>query len=126
MARKSLSPIQSGGLTINEGRILPSIGTTASGATITPTAASGELYTVTALAADAALAAPTGTPTNGQKLVIRIKASGGTRVITPNAIYRAIGVTISTSIPSGKTLYLGCMYNSADTKWDVLASNLEA
>jgi hypothetical protein len=97
------------------------VSTTASGATITPNADTDDMYTVTALGETAAIAAPTGTPVDGQNLVIRIKATGAARTISWNAAYRVIGVTLPTSVPQDKTYYIGCKYNSADSKWDVLA-----
>lgn len=126
MAKEFLTGVKVGGLNLDKGRVLPSVGTTASGATITPVATTGEFYTVTALAADATIAAPTGTPVNGQRLILRIKASAATRALTWNAIYRAIGVTLAPNVAAGKTLYTGMVYNAADTKWDVIASVVEA
>lgn len=102
------------------------IGTTADAATITPDADSHDLYTVTALAQAATIAAPTGTPLNGQRLIIRIKDNATGRALTWNAIYRVIGTTLPTTTTASKTVYVGCMYNSADTKWDVTAVATEA
>jgi len=76
---------------------------------------------VTALAAGATFGAPTGTPTDGQKLIIRIKDSGSAQTLAFNALYR-----FSTNIPAptttviSKTVYMGFLYNAADTKWDCL------
>ena len=111
--------------TLTNKRITPRVGTTASSSTPTPTGDSSDLYTVTALAANATFAAPSGTPMDGQKLLIRIKDNGTARTLGWNAIYRAVGVTLPTTTVISKTLYVGCMYNSADTKWDVLATALE-
>lgn len=103
----------------------PIVSTITSSATPTPTAGEDH-FTVTALAAGATFAAPTGTPTDGQILMIRIKDNGTARTLAFNAIYRAIGVTLPTTTVISKTLYLRCVYNSADTKWDVLAVGQEA
>jgi hypothetical protein len=105
----------------SNGRILPRVGTTASSATPTPNADTDDLYTVTALAADATFGAPSGTSVNGQKLMIRVKDNGTARALAWNAIYRAVGATLPTTTVISKTLYLGMVYNSADSKWDVLA-----
>jgi len=103
------------------------INTTASSATPSPIiTTSRNLYTITALAAAAELAVPTGTATNGMVLILRIKDNGTGRALTYNAIYRAIGVTLPTTTVISKTLYLGMIYNSADTKWDVIATAQEA
>lgn len=100
--------------------------TTASSATPTPNGDTTDHYTVTALAAGATFGAPTGTPTDGQNLVIRIKDNGTARTLAWNAIYRAVGVTLPTTTVISKTLYLGFKYNSADSKWDCLATAQEA
>jgi hypothetical protein len=112
--------------TLTNKRITQRVGTTASSSTPTPDADANDMYTVTALAAGATFGAPTGTPTNGQRLVIRIKDNGTARTLAFNAIYRAIGITLPTTTVISKTIYLGMIYNSADTKWDVIAYALEA
>jgi hypothetical protein len=68
--------------------------------------------------------APTGTPFNGQSLVIRI-SSAAVQTFAWNAIYQS-----STDLPlptatSGatKTDYLGFIYNSTAVKWQILAKN---
>lgn len=83
-------------------------------------------YYLTALAAAATIAAPSGTPANGNSLIIRIKDNGTARALTWNAIYRAIGVTLPTITVISKTMYIGCKYNSTDSKWDVIAVAEEA
>lgn len=103
----------------------PIVSTIASSATPTPTAGEDH-FTVTALAVGATFAAPTGTPTDGQTLMIRIKDNATARTLAFNAIYRAIGVTLPTTTVISKLTYLRCVYNSADTKWDVLATVTEA
>jgi len=112
--------------TLTAKRINPRVGTVASSATPTPTADVSDLFTVTALAANAVFAAPSGTPVDGQRLVIRIKDNGTARTLAFNAIYRAIGVTLPTTTVISKTMYLGMFYNSADSKWDVVAYAVEA
>jgi hypothetical protein len=79
--------------------------TITSSATPTPTgdAARNELI-VTALAANATIAAPTGTPAEGNMIKIIITASGGTRTVGYNAALTAGNVTRTTSVPSGETL----------------------
>lgn len=96
--------------------------TTTSSATPTPNVDTTDLYTITALAAAATFGAPTGTPSQGQKLTIRMKDNGTARALTWNAIYRAgTDVALPTTTVLSKTLYCGFMYNSTDTKWDLLA-----
>lgn len=119
-------PTVSSTSTLTNKRITSRVGTTASSSTPTPDADAHDQYNVTALAAGATFGAPTGTPTDGQKLLIRYKDNGTARTLAFNAIYRAIGVTLPTTTVISKTGYIQCVYNSADTKWDVLAVGVEA
>lgn len=203
--------------TLTNKRVTPRVNTVTSGATTTPTGDLSDMYTVTALAANTTIAAPTGTPTDGQKLIIRIVDAGVRRTttlgvnaiattngsasivitdnsnaavvgnyvtisgvsaaiggipaasintrfaitavatntitvltgstatstatgtatasgtlsydgykLTWNSIYRAVGVTIPTFTTANKTIYVGCIYNSAATKWDVVAVSTQA
>jgi hypothetical protein len=69
-----------------------------------------------------AFAAPTGTAQDGWGFVARVKDNGTARAWTWNAIYRAAtGLTLPATTVVGKTHYVSMVYNSADTKWDVLA-----
>lgn len=94
----------------------------ASSATPTPTgdATQNSLY-ITALAEAAELQAPSGTPANGNKLIVRIKDDGTARALTYNAIYRGVVDTLPATTTISKTLYMGFLYNSSDSKWDLLA-----
>jgi len=101
--------------------------TISSSATPTPARASKRnLFTITGLAEAAELQAPSGTPEEGDTLIVRIKDNGTARALTYNAIYRAIGVTLPTTTVISKTLYIGFIYNSIDSKWDCLAVGEEA
>lgn len=94
--------------------------------TITPTADDSDYYAATALGAAATIAAPSGTPSAGQRLVIRLKDDGTGRALTWNAIYRAIGVTLPTTTVAGKTHYIFFIYNATDTKRDAVQVNAQA
>jgi len=118
--------IDDGIQTLTNKRITERVGTVASSATITPVGDDNDLYTVTALATNTTIASPSGTPTNGQKLMIRIKDNGVTRTLTWNAIYNVVGVTLPTDTTAEKTHYIGCVYNSSNSKFDVLAVGVEA
>ena len=97
----------------------------ASSATLTPDAGDTQ-YNVTALATNATFAIPSGTPSHGQKILIRVKDDGTSRTLSWNAIYRTLGVTLPTATTISKTLYVGIVYNSTDTKWDVIATAEES
>jgi len=103
----------------------PAIQSVTSASTVTPTF-SDDMVKVTALAAAMNLANPTGTPIDGLGMVIRIKDNGTARALTYGTQYRAIGVTLPTTTVISKTLYMAMIYNSDDTKWDVIAVGQEA
>lgn len=120
-----------GTLDLNDHRIekavyAPSTQETTSTATLTVTSDTKGMAILTAMAVNTTIASPTGTPVQGQKLTIRLKDDGTSRTLTWNSIFRAIGVTLPTATTASKTLYVGCIYNSTDTKWDVVAVNEEA
>lgn len=108
---------------------LTGVVTTTSTSTLTPSA-SVHQYNLTAQAATLTLASPTGSPFDGQSLMIRIKDNGTIRTInwtTGSAgSYRAVGVTLPTATVAGKVLYVGAKWNAADSRWDVLAIGQEA
>jgi hypothetical protein len=109
-------------VTLTNKRVTKRVSTTASSATPTPNADTDDVYTVTALAAAATFGAPTGTPTEGQMLIIRVKDNGTARALSFNAIYRfSTDLAAPTTTIISKTLYMGFMYNSADAKWDCLS-----
>jgi hypothetical protein len=99
--------------------------TVTSSATVTPTS-TNDLVIITAQATGLTLANPTGTFTEGQALMIRIKDNGTARTIAFDTNYRAIGVTLPTTTVISKTMYLGIIYNSTDSKWDIIGYNLQA
>lgn len=103
----------------------PAIQAVTSSATVTPTFANDQVN-ITAQAAALNLANPTGTAQDGWGIAIRIKDNGTARAITYGTNYRAIGVTLPTTTVASKTLYLGCVWNAADTKLDVVAVAQEA
>lgn len=105
--------------------LTPSVTNVTSDTTPNPNADFFDQYNLLALAGDAVVAAPDGTPVNGQKLVLRIKDNGTARALSFNSIYREIGVVLPTTTTANKTMYIGCIYNSADSKWDVVAVSEE-
>jgi hypothetical protein len=103
----------------------PRVQSVTSSATVTPTSAN-DIVNITAQAAGLTLANPTGTFAEGQSLIIRIKDNGTARAITWDTNYRAIGVTLPTTTVISKTTYVGVIYNSTDTKWDVIGVTTQA
>jgi hypothetical protein len=58
--------------------------------------------------------------------MIRIKDNATAQTIAFGTNYRAIGVTLPTTTVISKTLYLGIIYNSTDSKFDVIGYNIQA
>jgi len=107
--------------TLTNKRITARVSTTASSATPTPNADADDEYTVTALAAAATFGAPTGTPTEGQVLLVRIKDDGTARALLFNSIYRfSTDLAAPTTTVINKTLYMIFVYNNTDSKWDCI------
>lgn len=83
-----------------------------------------------ALANALTINADAGTPTDGQRAVFRIKDNGTVRALTwttgVSKGFRAIGVTLPTTTVINKTVYVGCIYNTADSRWDAVAVAQEA
>jgi hypothetical protein len=116
------------GVVQNVYRTLPSVQSVTSSATVTPTA-NDDLVVITAQAAALTLAVPTGSPVQGQALMIRIKDNGTAQTITWTSGaggYRAIGVTLPTTTVISKTTYVGFIYNSTDSRWDAIGVTTEA
>jgi len=102
--------------------------TVVSAATVTPNADDDDIVSVSAQAEALAVAnpSPAYTVVNGQKFILRIKDDGTGRVITWGDEYRAIQSSLPATTTASKTLYLGFIYNTADTKWDLVANAQEA
>ncbi len=73
---------------------------------------------------DRTIAVPS-SPTNGQKITIRHFASGGARTLALNTgtggFRFGTDLTSLSQTASGKTDYIGAIYNLTDNKWDVVA-----
>lgn len=72
---------------------------------------------------------PSGTPVDGQKLLIRLKDNGTPRSITwtgTSGAFRAVGITLPANTTGSKITYVGCVYNSTDVFWDAVATVTQA
>lgn len=103
----------------------PITSTVTSTGTLT-TDAGYDQYNVTALAAPLTIANPTGTWADGQGCVIRLKDNGTARAITFGANYQAVGITLPTTTVANKLMYIGFIYNSAASKFDVTTLRKQA
>ena len=93
---------------------------------ITPNIDAAEIVTQvnTQAAGTLTINAPSGTPVDGQRLMLRI-TSTNVQTISWNAIYAgSTDVLLPTTLSgSGKTDYVGLLYNSTATKWQIIARN---
>ncbi len=98
-----------------------------SSATPTPARASKKTeYIITALEANATFGAPTGTPANGDLLLITVKDNGTARTLAFNEIYTApYSAAKPTTTTISKTLIMLFRYNSASSKWELLYTDME-
>lgn len=104
--------------TLSNKRWVPRVISAASYTTsVTIPADSVDLFQITAQAGALLFNAPSGTPNNGDLLVIRIKDNGTARALTYNAIF-------NWSPPSttvlGKYLVMCFMYNSVTSNWNFM------
>jgi hypothetical protein len=118
--------VATGGISLTA--VNPRVSATSSSATPTPNADTTDLYSLTGQAATAAFANPTGTPVNGQRLLVRIKDNGTARSITWGSAYVAGGAALPTTTVANKTMHLGFIYNTDNSlnKWMLIASVTEA
>lgn len=115
--------------TLTNKRVTTRINAVTSNATITPTSDVADQYNVTALAEPASFANPSGTPTDGQQLRLRLKDTGTGQPLTwtsGSGGYRSCGATLPTTTVANKTTYITLIYNSAASVWDCIAVATEA
>jgi hypothetical protein len=110
--------------TLTNKRLTPRISTITTAATITPNSDIADQYNVTALAVTAFIALPSGTPTDGQKLIIRILDNGTSQTLSWG-LYRLIGTFLPTATLANKVLYVGCIYNAQSSTWDVVSVGVQ-
>lgn len=108
-------------------RLTPRTTTETSSATPTINTNNTDIHTITALAT--AITSMTtnlsGSPANGQKLIIRVKDDGTARAITWGASFASRGATLPTTTVINKTVYVGLIYNSTAAVWDCIAVSQE-
>lgn len=111
--------------TLTNKRITQRVVAQASGATWSPNGDTTDVFTITTAQATnvTTINSPSGTPTDGQKLVFRIKCDGTPRTLAGwNAGYRfSSDMTAPTTLIASKTLYMLFIWNATDSVWDNLA-----
>jgi hypothetical protein len=128
------SPIITGVISLN-GSVKPlSVTAAPSAGTVTPASDTSNQFNYDAITGAYTIAAPSGSPVDGQVLILRFRDTGTVATFTWNAIYRIIGTVLPTTTVAGKTTYVGCKYNAIGSgtsgspvpKWDVIAVAQEA
>lgn len=124
-AIKAYAASKTGTETLTNKRINPRVLSATSYTTDTGTALDVSVcdeFIVTAQAGNLKFNNPTGTPVEGQKLIIRIKDNGTARALTYDTQFRASpDLALPNTTVAGKWLYMGFKFNATDTKWDLLA-----
>ena len=114
----------SGTTTLTNKRITPRVVTATDDASAVIDSDITDQYQLTAVANDTVFTV-TGTPTAGQKLIIRVKDAGVAKALTFTG-FTAIGCTIPTTTTANKTTYVGAIYNATTPTWDVVAVTTQA
>ena len=97
--------------------------------TLTPNSDTTDIFNAFALDGTTTLDVPSGTPIDGQRLILRLRDDGTARALTwttTSGGYRVIGTTLPSTTTISKLLYVGCVYNSTDSFWDVVAVTTQA
>lgn len=114
--------------TLTNKRITPRVTTITSHATPTINTDNCDAVTITAQA-EAITSMTTnlsGTPTNFQRLLIRIKDDGTARAITWGPSFQSGSATLPGTTVAGKTLMVGLIHDSVDSKWTCEATGSRA
>ena len=110
--------------TLTNKRITQRVTTASDATSITPNTDSADItyQANTQGAGTLTINADAGTPTNGQKWILKIKSTNA-QTLSWNAVYNgSTDVTLPTSTTgSSKYDYIGFIYNSANSKWDCVA-----
>lgn len=108
------------------GRLVPNVQSLTSSDTVTPVATANAMVSISAQAVALAFAAPSGTPLDGQRLMIRLKDNGTSQTISWNAAYIAGGAALPTATTAGKWAHINFIYNTTNSKWMCIAVAQEA
>jgi hypothetical protein len=112
-----------GGTGTTTGFANPRVVSVSSASSITPNADTTDILTQANSVAAGTLTinAPTGTPFSGQKIIFRITTTNS-QTFAFNAIYQgSTDLALPSSMTAGTGNYLGFVYNSATSKWQLLA-----
>jgi hypothetical protein len=120
-------PTVSGTSRLNIGQYIPSVYTTSSIATAIINVSVYDQYNITALSTATTFSTTsTTTPNDGQKLMIRVLDNGTAQTLNWGTTFTIVGTTLPTTTVATKTTYVGCVYNSFNNRWDVIAVTTQA
>lgn len=88
--------------------------------TITPNSDTADQMNIMGMNGAITIGPDSGTPCDGQKLTMKLY-SENSYSITWDSLYRPFGVTLPTAPVALKNIYVGMIYNYADTAWDVVS-----
>lgn len=91
--------------------------------TLTPNADLYDVVSLTAQATALAIAAPSGTPLDGQNLTIRFRDNGVSRTLTWDGIYSGYTSDLAAATVVNMTMIYRFMFNASTNKWDLFAGN---
>lgn len=91
---------------------------------VTPSTVNTETHWVTSATGTITVNNPTGTPYAGQKIILRVKTSGGAETYAFGTQYRgSTNQGLPSTSSNNKWDYLGFEWNETDSKWDLIALN---
>jgi hypothetical protein len=130
MAEQNANAVAITGGTVSGTRINPrAVAAGATSGTLTPNGDTTDVFNAFGLTGAITVDTPSGTPVDGQRLMLRFEDNGTGRGITwtgTSGAYRAVGVTLPTTTVASKVTYVGCVYNSTDIFWDAIAVATQA
>lgn len=110
--------------TFTNKRITQRVITTTDDATAVIDVATTDVYELSAITNNTEFSF-TGTPTDGQKFIIRYKDAGVSKTLTWTG-FVPIGITLPSSTTAGKWAYVGVQYNSAASEYHAVAVTTQA
>ena len=116
--QKQITDLPSATQTLTNKRVTPRVGSTTSSATPTINTDNVDIYKLTAQTVDITSFTTnlTGTPTDGQVLIIEITGTAA-RAITWGSSFEASTVALPTTTVTTEMLAVGFIYNGATSKW---------
>jgi len=94
-------------------------------ATVTPNADTTDLGILTSLSQTTTFQNPTGTPTNGQLLQIRITSASSQAIAFDTDYQAASGLALPTATTGGGAEdYIALRWNATDDKWDMIGTTI--